>query len=202
MNRFVLTLIIALTAVFACQALTPRQAVDRAAAKLKGSATTRVAYTMTADGRKTRGLLTIAGNRFTVSSPGMASWYDGKTQWTYSDQMGEVNVVTPTADELQQINPLAIISSLASDFTLSSVKAPKGYTTVSMKAKSTSKDLRDATVTFSDATSLPTQIRGILAGGHRIEIEINSITPGGVLPDSYFRFDPKKYPGVQVVDLR
>ena len=47
----------------------------------------------------------IQGDMFTISSPGLRSWYDGKTQWTYSSQIGEVNIITPTPEEVSQINP-------------------------------------------------------------------------------------------------
>ncbi|MCM1522032.1 MAG: hypothetical protein NC039_05200 [Muribaculaceae bacterium] len=202
MNRIVLTLSLFLISALSSLAVTPQRVIDRAANRLKSSPSVQVAYTVKADGQTSQGMLTISGDRFTVTSPGMISWYDGKTQWTYSEQMGEVNVVTPTPDELRQINPLTIISALPSDFRLQSAKAPKGQTAVDLTAKTTRSDIRKALITFSDATGLPTSIRVTLSGGHKLDISVNSVTPGGALPATYFKFDPKKYPGVQVVDLR
>jgi outer membrane lipoprotein-sorting protein len=38
--------------------------------------------------------------------------------------------------------------------------------------------------------------------GNRYTYSINNLKTGAVLPDQSFVFDPKKYPGVEVVDLR
>lgn len=202
MKRIVLSLLASLICVAVCQAMTPSQVVERAAAKLKSYPSARVAYTMTADGNTQQGMLTLSGSRFTLSTPGMATWYDGKTQWTYSEQIGEVNIVTPTADELQQINPFAIISSLASDYKTAVVNQDKSAVTISFTARKPDTDIRKAVITFSKQTFLPTHIRGSLEGGHLLDITVNSVAPGPQLPDTFFRFDSKKYPGVQVVDLR
>lgn len=202
MKRTLLAIFAIFLAAIGAVAATPQQIVQRAASKLKAAQSVQVAYTLTAEGHSSQGMLTISGNRFTVSSPGLSSWYDGKTQWTYSQQMGEVNVVTPTPDELQQINPFAIISSLGKDYTMTAAKAPKGYSAVSLKANDRHSDITAATVTFSDATQWPTAIRLTLANRQTIDIAIDRITTGGAIPAEYFRFDTRKYPGVQVVDLR
>lgn len=202
MKKIALTLLAALVSFAVCQAITPAQVVERAAAKLKSSPSARVAYTMTADGNTTQGMLTLSGDRFMLSTPGMVSWYDGETQWTYSEHIGEVNIVTPTDNELQQINPFAIISSLASDFKTAVVNQDKSSVTISFTARSNDTDIRKAVITFNKQTYMPTHIKGTLEGGHLLDITVNSVTPGGALPVSFFRFDAKKYPGVQVVDLR
>lgn len=202
MNRLITAIIIVIGAALTAGAITTQQALSRAADKLRTSASTRVAYTLTADGHAYEGMLTIAGERFTVSSPQMSSWYDGKTQWTYSQQMGEVNVITPTPDEVQQINPFAIIRSLGKDYSQTALPAPKGQTAVRLTATSKTNDIRTADIVFSDATAMPLSLSITLSGGQVIKIKVNSITPGGALPTGFFKFDPAKYPGVQVVDLR
>ena len=63
-------------------------------------------------------------------------------------------------------------------------------------------DITGGVITFSNTTGWPVALRLTLAGRQSIDITINSVTTGGRLPDSYFRFDTRKYPGVQVVDLR
>ncbi len=68
--------------------------LQRCAAKIKSAPSLSVTYTVSADGNTAEGLLVLQGEMFTISTPGMVSWYDGKSQWTYSDQIGEVNVIS------------------------------------------------------------------------------------------------------------
>lgn len=91
--------------------------LDRCAAKIKSAPSLYVTYTVSADGHSADGQLVIQGDMFTISSPGLRSWYDGKTQWTYSSQIGEVNIITPTPEEVSQINPLAIIKTFSTAYT-------------------------------------------------------------------------------------
>ena len=39
-------------------------------------------------------------------------------------------------------------------------------------------------------------------GGNRYEYTITKFVPNANVPDSYFTFDAKKHPGVEVIDLR
>lgn len=183
-------------------AATPQELINRAADKLKATSVTQVTYTLKADGQTTDGLLTIAGDRFTVSSPGLSSWYDGSTQWTYSKQMGEVNIITPTPEEVEQINPFAIIRSMGRNYKISSMEAPKGSQGVRLTSTRPSSDIREVDITFSDATSWPTHLVITLSNKQTIDVTVQKVAPGHPLPTSYFKFDRKKYPGVQVVDLR
>jgi outer membrane lipoprotein-sorting protein len=38
--------------------------------------------------------------------------------------------------------------------------------------------------------------------GNRYTYSVNSMSTNGAIPDATFTFDTKKYPGVEVVDLR
>ena len=101
--------------------------LDKAAAQARSAKSLKATYTITADGHSQSGTLTIAGDRFIISSPQVSSWYDGKTQWTYSTQTGEVNITEPTPEELQQVNPFAIISSFRKLYIATLLIAPAGY---------------------------------------------------------------------------
>ncbi len=65
--------------------------LDKAAEKVKMSKSLNASYTITADGHKQNGTLTISGDRFTISSPQISSWYDGEdtVDIFHADRRGE-----------------------------------------------------------------------------------------------------------------
>lgn len=203
MKRFSLLLSLLLLCVAAvCAADSPAQTLRRSADKLKSAKSLHVTYTATADGQTYEGTLVTQGDMFSISSPQMKSWYDGKTQWTYSSQIGEVNIITPTPEEVRQINPLAIIGSFTNEYTVTSLKSPTGTSSVLLTAKDRKADIRSADITIDNKTLYPTRILLTMSNNQTVTIDIRDIKSGGLLPLDNFRFNKSRYPNVQVVDLR
>ena len=144
----------------------------------------------------------IQGDMFTISSPGLRSWYDGKTQWTYSSQIGEVNIITPTPEEVSQINPWPSSRHSPPHIPLSPLKAPAGKTAVRLKAKNSKADITSADITINDKTLYPTRITLAMTNNQKVTLDIRSVSTGSRLPADDFRFDSRRFPGVNVVDLR
>ena len=177
------------------------QAADllkRSADKLRAMPCMNVAYTATVDGHSFQGLLVRQAHMFTITADGMHTWFDGKTQWTYSRQIGEVNVVTPTPDELQQIDPLSILTSFATNFTARSL----GTDRVELTPRNDAGDIRKATITFDSSTLYPQLISLTMSNRQTLTIRVDHITSSKKQPVSAFRYDPAAHPGVNVVDLR
>ena len=51
------------------------------------------------------GTIQLKGEKFVLKTSDVVTWFDGKTQWSYVAKNDEVNVSSPTQEELQQINP-------------------------------------------------------------------------------------------------
>lgn len=178
------------------------QILDAAAAKAKNAKSLKAAYTILADGHRQDGTLTISGDRFTIASPQIASWYDGKTQWTYSTQTGEVNITEPTAEELQQVNPFAIISSFRKHYKATLLKSAAGQKKIKLTAGNPKSDIKSVVITFNASTLYPSNIELTMSNQRVVNINVTAVAPAGAIPLSEFRFDPKKHPGIPVVDLR
>lgn len=176
--------------------------LERTAAKIRAAKSLVVDYSLTAGGQTVDGVLTIAGNCFQLNSSEVKSWYDGKTQWTYSTHIGEINITEPTREELLQVNPFAIIQSFSTDYTATLLKSPGGFSNIRLSAKRKNLDITGATITINNTTGYPTAVKLVMNGGQTISIRVKSVSPGGLLPVSRFRFDHKAYPAVEVVDLR
>ncbi len=178
------------------------QILNSSANKIKSAKSLIAGYTITADGHSQSGIMTISGERFTISSPQMVSWFDGKTQWTYSAHSGEVNMTEPTAEELQQINPFAIIRSFNNRYKAQLLKSPAGSKKIRLTALSPKSDIKGVVLTLNAKTLFPTHIDLTMSNNQNVSIAISRVEEGSTLPMSHFRFDAKKYPGVEVIDLR
>jgi thioredoxin reductase (NADPH) len=60
----------------------------------------------------------MKGDKFVWITPDIRTWYDGKTQWTYLVHADEVNLTTPTGDDLQSVNPMALLNTYKTGFNL------------------------------------------------------------------------------------
>lgn len=203
MKKF--TIILLLTFIFAPfihGAESASAVLGRVAEKIRSSGSLNITYTLTANGERADGNILISSDCFQLSSPQVRSWYDGKTQWTYSSLMGEVNITEPTPEEIAQVNPFAIIKSFSTDYTASFLKSPKGFSNILLKSKKKNADITSATVTINNSTGYPYSIKLIMAGGQEFSVGIKSVKPGQPLPLSTFRYNTKEYPSVRVVDLR
>lgn len=198
----ILTLLLVSLGATLSAAETPVQILRRSADKIRSAKSLNIAYTATADGHKYEGELVVQGNMFTITSPQMRSWYDGTTQWTYSSQIGEVNIITPTPEEVRQINPIAILNSFTDNYNASTLKSPSGKSVVRLTAKNRKADIRSADITIDNKSLYPDRIVLSMSNNQTVTIDIRDIRTGSQIPAENFRFNKSRYPNVQVVDLR
>lgn len=173
-----------------------------AAAKFSSAPSISAAYSITAGGGKYTGRVSFSGDRFTMTSPQILTWYDGTTQWSYNKEENEVTVSAPTADELSQINPFVIISKFRQSFNARNLSAPKGFQKIELTAKDPKSDISSATITLNGKTLMPTQINLTMRDKQVITILLTSVTTGPKYNIKAFQFHAPNYPGVKIVDLR
>ena len=146
---------------------------------------------------KTSGTISIKGRKFHADTKEAKVWFDGKTQWTYVKQNDEVNVNTPTAADLQAINPYNFIYMYKQGYTATITKNGQNFV-VTLKAKG--KSIQEMVITISQKTYVPSQIR-MLQNKQWTTIHVNGFKQAN-LAESTFRFNPKQYPNAEIIDLR
>lgn len=199
---FVLLMVIGMAgAVFAGE--TAGDLLNRAAAKYRSSKSISASFSVSGSNGASSGTIVVSGDKFAISSQGLSTWFDGKTQWTYSPSAKEVNVTEPTADELQQVNPFAVINTFSKQYSASFDGAPSGkLRRVKLTPKAPRADITQVIITIDTSTLYPTQIRLTDRQRHVTDIRVSNVKVGAALPLSSFRWDAAKHPGVEVVDLR
>lgn len=190
--------------------LAPKVSAARPAAKSVIESTTKKLREMSSftarfrvvQGNQTgEGTLTVSGNSYTMSTPELKVWYDGKTQWTYSPAAKEVNISEPTAGEVAESNPLAVLTSLTRSYTCRRLNSSSTSDKIEL-VPTVKTDLSKVVITINTSTGLPTEILAYRANGAVTKVEIPDIKAGKKLPATSFRFNQKQYPGVEIVDLR
>lgn len=146
---------------------------------------------------KTSGTISIKGRKFHADTKEAKVWFDGKTQWTYVKQNDEVNVNTPTAADLQAINPYNFIYMYKQGYTATMTKNGQNFV-VTLKAKG--KSIQEMVITISQKSYVPSQIR-MLQNKQWTTIHVNGFKQAN-LAESTFRFNPKQYPNAEIIDLR
>lgn len=146
---------------------------------------------------KTSGTISIKGRKFHADTKEAKVWFDGKTQWTYVKQNDEVNVNTPTAADLQAINPYNFIYMYKQGYTATMTKNGHNFV-VTLKAKG--KSIQEMVITISQKSYVPSQIR-MLQNKQWTTIHVNGFKQAN-LAESTFRFNPKQYPNAEIIDLR
>lgn len=196
MNKIITTLTALLMPILAL-ALTPQEVVEKSAAKIRSTESLTAKFTGT-----TTGTLVTSGKKFCIDTGGFGIWYNGTDMWTYSQQTGETTITSPTPSELLETNPLEIINSYSKKFTPTKLGDQGGKYTLKLTPKAKGESVKAATLVIDTSTWLPVSIDMVMVNGSRFTLNIKSITEGKAPSASSFEYPQKKYPGVEVVDLR
>jgi len=130
---------------------------------------------------------------------------DGKSQWTYLKDDKEVQLTSvDNSDDV--LNPARIFTIYEKGYkylyTGDSKVGGKVYQMIDLSPIDTKKSFFKIRLSIDKAAK---QIANVLIfdkNGNKYAYSIKSFIPNVKVPESTFAFDAKKYPGVEVVDLR
>lgn len=176
--------------------------LSRAAANISRSKSLTARFSLSSAEGTATGSILLAGDKFRMISPDMSVWYDGRTQWTYSQAAGECNVTEPTPDELAQINPFAVINAFRRNYNVSVASRTKSAVTLNLAAKSKKAQIKSVRLTLNASTLYPSAITLTDRRGKQVKITVSSVKAGGAVSQNIFKYNPRQYPGVEVIDLR
>ena len=155
---------------------------------------------------ETEGNIRLLDENFRLTLPTMVTWFDGKTQWTYLPTNEEVNVSTPTREEVESINPLSFLTLYRKGYTYQlgqkTTYQGKSIVEVKLTADDTRKQWVNLTLYIDRSTHLPLYIKLKEAGKDYHEITISNYQLNKGWKKSDFTFNAKEYPDAEVIDLR
>ncbi|MFV0588892.1 LolA-like putative outer membrane lipoprotein chaperone [Bacteroides reticulotermitis] len=214
MKKYIFSVLIALLSlpVAAQQQSQAKAVLDKTAEAFRKAGSVKISFTAKSisngkvEGTES-GTIQLKGEKFLLKTSEMTTWFDGQTQWSYLSRNDEVNISSPTKDELQQINPYTFLYMYQKGFSykLGSVSSFRGkaVTEVILTATDRKMDLSSLILYVAKDTYEPLYIllqqRGQSAHS---EITVTDYQPRQNYPDHLFAFDRKQYPNAEIVDLR
>jgi outer membrane lipoprotein carrier protein len=168
-----------------------------------------ISYTLTNEVEKIneefKGKITVKGDKFKLVLPEQEVINNGTTLWTYLPEAKEVNIdnYDPNSDD---INPSKIYDLYKKNFKymylqdkteggalceeIDLVPEKKDAQFFKIKMFINKKDKSIQSWTMYDK------------GGNRYKYTLTKFNENANISDATFTFDPKKYPGVEIIDLR
>lgn len=151
------------------------------------------------------GSITIKGDKFVMRMDGLDVFFDGKTQWIYSEDIEEISIAEPMGEELNQTNPILILS----DFRTKSIVrfAPKQQTSTIYDIEMAPVSLKDSEIAkislrLNKSDNAIVSIEQTNVDGFKMVLEMTSFKKNIVVNDSFFKLDRSNYPDADINDLR
>ncbi|MBI2729715.1 MAG: outer membrane lipoprotein carrier protein LolA [Sphingobacteriales bacterium] len=189
-----------------------KKVLDAASAKVKAYKTIKTVFTFkleSANGKTNetkKGTMFMKGTKYRVTFAGQEIFCDGANTWTYDKRSNEVQVskvdnsastITPQKlftnfydkDFLYKLNgDIKLNGKATQEIEMTPYDKNKPFFKVLLWVDKANKNISGAKVLNKD--------------GNRYSITVNTFTPNAAVKDDQFVFDAKKYPGVEVIDLR
>lgn len=153
-----------------------------------------------------KGTVAMKGNKYRVSIPGMEIFSDGKTSWNYDKSANEVTVkeVEPASGEF---TPQKLFTAFYDRDFLYKLNGDrkegnKQLQEIEMTPTNKNRPFHKIYLWVDKRTKTIYSAKILEKTGNRYSYTVNSFNSNAAIPETHFSFDKKKYPGVEVVDLR
>ena len=181
-------------------AQTVNSVLDKCAATVSSKKGVTANFTMqSAQYGNAVGTISLKGLKFYMLSNTTTMWFDGTTLWTYMASNEEVNISTPTAQQLQTLNPYNFIHLYKSGYTSTMTTSATAYQ-VHLTSTDAQHKIKEAFLTIDKTSYAPKEIK-MLTGDKWTTFTISGLKKEA-LPDSKFRYNANAYPDAEIIDLR
>lgn len=146
------------------------------------------------------GMLLSKGSKYKLNVAGQHIISDGKTMWTYLESVNEVQINEVT-DDSESFNPRHFLKTWSDKFK-AKIISEKGNETL---LELTPKESGAFSKVHVKVDKVKMQLLALIMfdnGGSEFVYTIKRFITNQPIPDSEFSFDPKKHPGIEVIDLR
>ncbi len=149
------------------------------------------------------GKLVMQADKFHLDTDLLSLWFNGSTQWVYMKEIKEVNISSPTVEELTETNPMMMIKTQKANcrISMSGNKDAKNHSIV-FKPKSSNADFTKLIIQIDKASKQLKSVKIEQANAATNEITFRNFQKDATICSKMFNFDQTKYKGVVINDLR
>ena len=153
-----------------------------------------------------KGTVRMRGSKYYVSMSGLEIFSDGRTSWSYDKSANEVTV-NGVEGSSNSMTPQKLFTNFYDKdflYKLNGEKKMGGKKVqeIEMTPIDKTRPFHKVYVYVDKDASTIYSTKFLEKSGNRYSYTINSLKPNAASSDADFAFDKKKYPGVEVVDLR
>lgn len=152
-----------------------------------------------------KGKIKIKENKYHLQLPIQEVYADGKTLWSYSPEINEVQITQPANDE-DALTPINLLKVYERGFVAKLIKTEKQpqdiYTIQLLPEDPQKKSYHSIMLSINKNLWKIKSIKIKQKDGSLISYELKKIQTDINFSNQEFIFDEKKYPGVEINDLR
>ena len=182
-----------------------RDLLAEAADKIASAPSLSTRYEASDPTGKVTGEAVMAGKRFVIVTDAgdFETWFDGKTQWTYSEASGEVSMTEPTPAEIFEVNPLAIITDVKDRYRIKPLTSTdSAVSRFRLESVGDNPTVKSAVVTIDNRSGWPIEIQAVLSDSGTVSLRFSETTVGEKIAPERFRYNPAFHPDAEIIDLR
>jgi outer membrane lipoprotein-sorting protein len=167
----------------------------------------KATFTYTPKGEKPlKGEATVKGTKFRLKMAGQEIFNDGKLMATYIKETNEVNYQDPDPTAGGDLDPIKIYSAYKKGFKYVFLKEKKEGTkaleVVELTSTNKGSQVDKVEIEVNKADKSINSWKIFQKNGQEVVYKVEQFQSDVNVADSYFAFNSKQYPGVEIVDLR
>jgi len=181
--------------------------LDEVSQKAKSYKSIKVDFSYTMENAKARineektGTLLVSGDKYKMSAAGQVIICDGKTIWTYLKESNEVQV-NALENKDDALTPSKLLTSYTANFKSKIIKSTDPAVESVELIPNTSKNFTKAVLGIDKAKKQVRSFTLFDKSGNTFTYSIKTYTTDIPVTNGDFTFDAKKFPGVEVIDMR
>lgn len=147
------------------------------------------------------GTLLISGDKYRMTAAGQTVICDGKTIWTYIKESNEVQI-NALENKDDALTPSKLLTSYNANYKSKIVKSSDPAIENVELIPNAGKNITRAILGIEKATKQVKSFTLFDKSGNTFRYRIKSYVTDTPVTDADFSFDKKRYPGVEVIDMR
>lgn len=189
-----------------------KQILDQTSQKTRSLKTISAEFTFSMQNAQLKetnnGSIKLKGNKYVVEIPGVGLkvFADGKTSWNYMKTGNQVTIATIDETSSDLMDPSSVFTiyekGFKSKFIAEKTVEGKPVYQIELYPDKSEFEVSKITIEINKSTSMIQSALLDGTDGNTYTIMVNKFESNKEIPDAEFVFDAKKFPGVEVIDLR